>query len=251
MYSEVILVVGDEYYSASNFNDVITVKELRNLLKVESNFDQLEKIIIGLGVNESERKFIEKEVTNNFGIEIITTNKKAESSLTHKIDIENNLISTPIAKNNEYIFDFLVDNKVDRLSDHVTGVHVGAMLLMEAARQATISALELDYCTPDNTKYGLALKTFESNFHDYTFPVPTIIKTKTFLNKESISKYKEIKVISSFQQNGKEVAIVTLFVTLIPNDKLTSIEFKKFEKSKNLLISKHTKSNNNRVIDYA
>lgn len=228
------LIVGNEYQGISDQQNVLTIEEFFDKFKYKRNWpEENANILIGQGIDHKTRDQIKYHL-HQMPIKYIEAPERlAALSLTHKSSMDNVLISSPIKSGEkEYLFDLVISDKSDRLSDHVTGHHIGAMLVMEACRQATIVVLEMDYCMPNSEPYGLILDKFNSSFTGYLFPFPsklhvTIKEHEADPKGRSFVTTVETKII----QGGVEVICVELDVTLFKRSALEKIETMKSKKA--------------------
>jgi hypothetical protein len=167
-----LLVVGDSYGAFANREGVVTETDLRLALASETVSDAIRSVAFGQGISLTTRQVLSR-LFEAREIDCVGAGELAPLRLTHKQAQENVLISPPIPLGaKRYLYGVHIDEKVDRLSDHVTGLHVGAMPLMEAARQAAIVTIEIELMRDADAKWGLVLNRFSSQFDNYVFPLP-------------------------------------------------------------------------------
>ena len=222
------IVVGNDYAAFANNECVFTVSQLMYQVENPLNWSGEEHVVIGQGIEESTRALL-KVALQNRGVENIDDlDDLVPVDLTHKRSRKNVLISEPrrIAKG-KYGFRLALDDGSDRLSDHVTGQHIGAMLLLEAARQATVVTLEYEYQTQAGPRYGFILERFNSTFSNYVFPLPTSIAVILREKGSPLDKIIAIELIISFTQAGEEVCEMLLDVKLFASASLEKVEARK------------------------
>jgi hypothetical protein len=210
MNKKVLMVVGDSYSSFANRPNVFTFSQFMQELKNLNNWSGDEQIVIGQGINEDMREMMRSvfqfcEVSNVSHLDPL-----ASLELTHKREKSSILITEPNQITSMcYEFGFIINDIQDRLSDHVTGQHVGAMLLMEAARQAGIAAIECQWLTGLDTRWGFILENFNARFDNYAFPMPTSIT----VNLKELTKTDSqilIELNIEFHQAGKKFSQMRL-----------------------------------------
>lgn len=168
-------IIGNEYAGFSVASNVVTAREFLDRLERGETFDD-DQIVFGLGIGESQRSSIVRKLTAGSTANIHHCSEPASRELTHKVSTQNNLISEPRKLGNgKYEFDLILLDQADRLSDHVTGQHVGAMIQLEAARQAAIAAVELEYRDTCGFDISIVVEKFTSMFHGYMFPLPVTL----------------------------------------------------------------------------
>lgn len=225
MTDNTLVVVGDDYANFADQEGVLTLTSMYEKLLSDQNWpDKSAQIIMGQGISYHDREFLTHTLKKRKVNQYFPIAKTASLNATHKRSDENVLITDfRKCQNKHYQFDLSLTDKVDRLSDHVTGKHVGAMLLMEAARQATIAVLEDEYCQVGDNQYGLILDRFDSQFTGYLFPLPTTLST-SIEELRSSSKNITVVVKTSVSQCGVEIANISLDVTLCVSKVLNKIE---------------------------
>lgn len=228
MNTNYYVIVGDDYKSFAQQDGVFTVSAFyQNMLDNQQWPEQSTHIILGQGIGYNDRDFIASALHKRGVENFHEIPQLASLQDTHKRTNENVMITEPRKLGKLlYEFDLTITDKVDRLSDHVTGKHVGAMLVMEAARQATIVVLEEAYCKPSGEKFSLVLDKFESKFEAYLFPLPTTLTTSIYEIKVS-PKNVCVIVTSVVKQGVNEIATISLDVTLCSAQTLDKIEERK------------------------
>jgi len=104
--------------------------------------------------------------------------QKATRDLTHKSHEKNIMISDPLKfDETSYYCDLLIDDASSEMSDHLTGQHIQAMVLLEAARQMNIAVAE-KYLIPSNLKgsVNFVLHQIKTCFYHYVYPLPALIE---------------------------------------------------------------------------
>lgn len=222
------IIVGDDYRGFSDEDKTFVLSDFyEKMLKNQGWPEPNAKVVLGQGVSYHDREFLSHTLKKRGVENFYPLPDVAPLEVTHKRSQENVLISKPEKFSQyRYRFDLSITDKVDRLSDHVTGKHVGAMLLMEASRQATIAVLEDEYCSTSEVNYGLILDRFDSQFNGYLFPLPCTLDTSI---EELRSSSKNITVIvkTTVSQCGTVIANINLDVTLCITKVLDKIEARK------------------------
>ncbi|MCY4045091.1 MAG: AfsA-related hotdog domain-containing protein [Cellvibrionales bacterium] len=231
MTGNTYIIIGNDYESFSDNVNILTSTEMFVRMNKQHDWPRkIDSIHFGQGVNTHDREILTKELLNR-NVDVATQFESPPLELTHKVSDENVLISAPEKlEDHHYRFDLIITDKVDRLSDHVTGKHVGAMLLMEAARQATIVALESNY--PDES-YGLTVRHFDSSFSHFLFPLPSNLDVKILEKESDNDKYFDVIVETYFYQGGINVSKVVLDLCLSKKQDLRLLEGKKANQSIN------------------
>lgn len=222
MKNYIKVVVGDDYEEFSSNKDVVTLSELYKEILEEGGCNSL--VVICQGIATADLVELVRFL-NERNIDFINTNESiSDYSETHKVSPENVLISNPTnVGDSTYRFTLNITDKKDRLSDHVTGQHIGAMILMEAARQAVIVGIEREFNILSESGIGLVLNDFNANFSNYTFPIPVNIELKIDIMDRS-KNTTSIVTTSTFYQAGRQVSKIQLDVDLYDSVYLSNIE---------------------------
>lgn len=206
---KLLFVIGDDYGNFAVNDNVITVSALREALQTSHEWSGDEQFVMGLGISQAALEELTALLRARGLSKIEPLDTPADLHLTHKRHADNVLISQPrkVAPDN-YKMQFLFTQVFDRLSDHVTGQHIGAMIMLEAARQAGVAVLELE-CEGKFEKSAMTVLNFNSKFSSYAFPVPTEIDV-TFTVPQSTDNSIFFNVCVKFLQARKEVCEMTL-----------------------------------------
>src|SRR5690606_3442439 len=189
-------------------------------------------VVAGLGIHPEQLSRMLKDLRRSGVRDITVPGQPAPLALTHKRELRNVLVSEPVgAADGAHCFELLVDDEQDRLSDHVTGQHVGGMLLIEAARQASIVAIERQCRREDGLPpWGLVLQNFQARFDNYVFPLPTRIRVR--IDESVLSDtQRELAIEVEFEQAGKAVCGVDFSVRLYPSDLLSKLETRRADQA--------------------
>lgn len=227
------IVVGDDYAAFAKNTGVLTVSQLIQRLRDPARWRGDERVVIGQGIDESIRALIHVTLQARHVHEVQDIDELALLELTHKRLRGHVLITAPRkVADREYRFSLALNDRSDRLSDHVTGQHVGAMLLLEAARQAMIVCLECEYVTDQNRNYGLILERYNSTYHHYAFPLPTSIDVTLRELRPHTPAERQIptQLDIVFSQAGIRVCEMQLDVTLYEAALLAKVETMKARK---------------------
>lgn len=231
---KICIVVGDIYLKFCEGTNAITATEAVEILSSELFADEFEELILGQGLSISSIEML----TVLARVQKIKCTNRFENInnivLTHKTETKNIIISAPEKLTLwKYKFDLLIDDSVDRLSDHVTGRHIGGMLLMEAARQGVVSVLEIEYPKRNGTSWGYVLERFNTKYHRYAFPVPTEIIIEAEKNNQVSESQHEVSLIILISQSGFVVSSMEMEVRLFSDRVLSKIERKLSRQSVN------------------
>lgn len=231
MHKKLRIVVGDDYAEFAKHENVVTVSRLLHELENVDSCCASDDFVIGQGVPETRRESL-RHALRSRGLQTdIHIDTPMAVPLTHKRSSEHVLVTTPVKTGPlQYEFSLTLNDKNDRLSDHVTGQHVGAMLLMEAARQAVVVALELEYSSKRGARLGFVLERFMSSFHSYAFPLPTTLRV-SLVESGDPEKHVSVALTIAFLQAAEQISTMQLDVTLYDTALLDKVEARKARKS--------------------
>lgn len=239
MNDGVYIVVGDDYLSFANRPNVLTYSQITILLEMSDHWSGDEHIIVGQGINDEMREALKVSFQLRGLKNVSYIGVPAPLELTHKRSPSNVLITAPMKLADKlYLYEFVINDIQDRLSDHVTGQHVGAMLLMEAARQATIASIECEWIGRESNSWGLILETFNAKFDNYAFPLPTSITVNL---EEGVGTGNQIPLALNieFHQAGKRVSRMLLEVRLSRTALLGKIEKRLADQAVSAMLKMH------------
>jgi hypothetical protein len=94
--------------------------------------------------------------------------------LTHKRLAKNVMIGEPYTVDDGYAAPLLLDERCETLEDHLTGQHIPAVALTEAARQTWTAVTEMFYPSgPRPTRF--VIDELSSRFRCFVFPLPATL----------------------------------------------------------------------------
>jgi len=193
---KMIIVVGDDFEQFADNNSVVTLKDFKRSTDIDT--DNV-SVVPGLGLSSSEFR----KISNTSAIEVLQP-----AANTHKSELDNVMVTQPAKTSSHgYEVGFILNNARDRLLDHITGMHVSGMVLIEAARQASIACTEIEFkLTGPDSNSSFMWTGMSANFTKFAFPVPTRIQLvlKT-LSTESANR-KSLESHVSFFQGKTEIA---------------------------------------------
>lgn len=225
MQGSFYLVVGNDYEVFAANEHVITAANFIQRLRDSSLWDGDEHVVLGQGIGDREALEIRGLLRERSLSSVKSIGELVPLHLTHKRSVENVLIAAA-QKRGEYAYRFhlALNDKQDRLSDHVTGQHISAMQLMEAARQAVVAALECEYPTEPGSRMGFILERFDSRFENYMFPVPTDIFVTIAERSNASDKHRSVTLTIDFAQVAQKVCQMQLDVRLYDIKVLAKLE---------------------------
>lgn len=233
MEREFFLIVGDEYREFATHEGVFGVSDALLALRSGVAAWQTRSLLLGQGISRDTRHEIEA-AAREVGSIVYPVAGAPPLALTHKLSADGVLISPPQKISaGRYRAELLTGVERDRLADHVTGQHMGGMLLVEAARQLGIAALELEYAADDGLmRYGLAWAGLVVRFLSYAFPTPTELEV-VLEEDPAKSRKSQVGVTLTFRlvQAGLCIAEMVMETSLIEKSTLAKLEARRAQQT--------------------
>ncbi len=216
------VIIGDKFSAFYQKTDNVSFTDfIRNPHRFRGTL-----MFTGLGLSRKELDALQKIAVNN-NINLLYYNHPAPCHITHKSRPENCLISTPFKINeNTYESQLILDDDAELVLDHLTGLHVQGMILIEACRQMFI-AVAMDYFSHHDfakERYG-AINQMNCNFLSFVFPLPAKVRYRRQSavkdeQRESITFCADVEVI----QADRVVFSMEMKHTYYSSEKIASIE---------------------------
>lgn len=224
---ECIYIVGDKYKKFSELQNIYTYSEVLLLVKCNDSILTQKFIIIGQGVSAEERQTLRNlELNNKLGVILNRHYELTPQNMSHKEKAYNTMISAPrvIHSNKSYSAYLMLDDGCAEMSDHITGMHIQGMVIMEAARQMMLAVGE-KYLLPPQMKGNayFALKQINSKFYQFGFP----IEVKLIHTINHLKRREEIciaETVTEVVQNGALIAEVGINYVACIKDSLLDKE---------------------------
>lgn len=162
------VVVGDRFKEFIGNAGTVPVSELLGALR-SGDAPPAQPLVLGQGLTADQLR----ELRDRTGAAVPLP---VERTLTHKLEDKNVLIgmvqeSGPDA----YAAPLLLDERVEVLEDHLTGQHIPAITLLEAARQTWTVVIE-QFLAHGTEPTRFVIGSVRSTFHSFVFPLPATIE---------------------------------------------------------------------------
>lgn len=221
--SDTLYLVGDHFEGfAKHKKNVLPISQFLESLDALPNMAEV-KIILGQGINQEQSLRLAKIPYLN----LAQRPKPAALPLTHRHKSENVMISEPQRLDPSlYTSELLLEYPVE-MKDHITGQHIPAMVINEAARQLFISVMEKYYLSESNTvgDFYFVLNEMNAQFLSYVFPIPAqmLFKVIQFDDPSPFSKTAkaEIEITQAF---GRKCCHLSLKFGMVKNNILQKLE---------------------------
>lgn len=176
--SKRIFVVGDTFAgTAAQFDNIMTETEALDYLTTNPQIDQSITFLIQQGVEYRSLSSAIKSLSQNsessgkYAIEASRCGARATKRIAHKARSENILISNPRQVNeNRFEMDLCFSSQNEFFLDHMTGMHIQGMALIEAGRQAFLAVTEAYFLDGDPKDFYFVIKSMDTSFQNFMFP---------------------------------------------------------------------------------
>jgi len=102
---------------------------------------------------------------------------RATRRYAHKNRAENIVICAPRRLSNTlFEMDLCFSAQNEFFLDHMTGMHIQGMVLIEAARQAFLAVTEAYYLKGDERDYYFVIKSMDTQFQNFVFPFDAVLR---------------------------------------------------------------------------
>lgn len=181
--SKRIFVIGDTFAgTASQVEYIMTETDALDFVRSERRPETKIVFLVQQGVDY--RSLASAVQTRNaeqnadlFALEASHCGARATRRLAHKARSENILISTPrVLDEKHYEMDLCFSSQNEFFLDHMTGMHIQGMALIEAARQAFLAVTEAHFLREDGKDYYFVIKSMDTSFQNFVFPFDATLK---------------------------------------------------------------------------
>ncbi|MCX4746050.1 AfsA-related hotdog domain-containing protein [Kitasatospora sp. NBC_01287] len=189
-----LLVVGDRFEEFLALPGTIAASVLLERLRTEPPGEPL-RVTVGQGLTGEQLVELDRLAESAYGALTISQGQvplPVERSVTHKV-FEKNVLIGEVEELGEgrYRVPLVLDQHVEVLEDHLTGLHIPAVTLLEAARQ-TWTAVTEQYLIEAEPRTRFVISGFRSVFENFVFPLPADLEYQLLERKpgpvgESIS----------------------------------------------------------------
>ena len=220
--SKNLIIVGDIFSSAeSHLSNIITFSNLN----IDENNTSVE-YIIGQGLTYKQLKSVIESV-------LVLKNKNLFYECkenVHKKHEENVIITIPEEVSEHVFKNNILINSDSGFIDHTTGLHIPAMLLIEAARQSMLAITERFYVVHEQDKNKLRFTLFDitSNFNQFCLPIETTIESRIKIKRKKSDQYFFASIECNIIQNSILCATILIDYLCSPEEKMLHKEIEIF-----------------------
>jgi hypothetical protein len=173
-------------------------------------------IVVGQGLTAEQRHHVERLVADADGARFaVAPPRPAELDLVHKRVAKNVMITEPVRLGpDRFAVRLAVDERTETLEDHLTGQHIPAVALTEAARQTWTAVTEV-FLLDDATRSRFVVNEFRATFRSYVFPLPATIEY-TLVGRKRDSVQEQFHCEIAIIQGGTVAATFDASYRVIP-----------------------------------
>jgi acyl-CoA thioesterase FadM len=230
MWKEQYILVGDLFESFANHSEeVLTRSAFYQKLENETISLEHVQLWLGQGVHRRDIELLIESTHNPldafeiFGSDVLP---RANRNRTHKHRTQNVLVSTARkVGSKQYELMLALDEANEFLDDHMSGLHVQGMALVEASRQAFLSVTEQFYLAENDQDFYFVINSIATDYTSFLFPLPTRLSYKVIeetLRPNRLSFVVEIELI----QNDQVCATSNISFTAYENQSIVNKEIR-------------------------
>jgi len=156
---------------ASTTDRGLTYSQLMNQ-SIPDNNNILE---LGQGLTEKQ---IGNIIDRGYILQDIKNITKEEKEYVHKVNENNVIITVPeILEEKKFSSNLMFNHEMDLVADHITGLHIPAVILIESARQKMLSVFNRFFAQKTNpTRFTIL--SINSKFYGFVFPIGAQLVTE-------------------------------------------------------------------------
>ncbi|MFF7709369.1 AfsA-related hotdog domain-containing protein [Pseudomonas sp. NPDC007930] len=172
---------------------------------------------IGQGIDDAGLAGLYQLASEQITLVPAQPRQRAGRQATHQHHARNIVISKLVDNGNgSYASWLMIDERHGQLSDHLTGMHVPGMLIIEAARQLAIAAAEQCWLAPAaRGKVNFLSHNIQVNFEQLLLPLATEIICVPLALKRSGPVNFRYSTSLHFRQHGSTLARVEIDTSVV------------------------------------
>ncbi|WP_018544625.1 AfsA-related hotdog domain-containing protein [Streptomyces sp. LaPpAH-108] len=206
--SSVRAVVGDRFKEFLGNAGTVPVTDLLDALR-SGDLTAGQSIVVGQGLSADQLRELRERTGADVPLPV-------ERGLTHKHEAKNVLIG-PVQPTGPglYTAPLLLDQRVEVLEDHLTGQHIPAVTLLEAARQTWTVVVEQFLLTSQGpTRFVIG--SIRSAFHSFVFPLPATIEFRLAHQGDASPIGSSVDCVLIIRQDNRIAAEFETVIRVIP-----------------------------------
>ena len=221
-----IFVIGDTFAgTASQFDNIMTETDAPDFVWSETRPETKIVFLVQQGVDyRSLASAVKNRNTEQnadlFALEASHCGARATRRLAHKARSENILISTPRALDEKnYEMDLCFSSQNEFFLDHMTGMHIQGMALIEAARQAFLAVTEAHFLQDDGKDYYFVIKSMDTSFQNFVFPFDATLKYEVIDVRRKDTRL-GVEAVITILQGGEVCTTINVAFTAFEAEKI-------------------------------
>lgn len=197
-HDDTLVAVGDRFQEFLANKGTIAVSRLLGLVRA-GGADQAGRIVVGQGLSAAQLAELREHVD--------CAPVPADRELTHKRDRRNIMVSVPVQiDERRYAVDLVLDQDNETIRDHLTGQHIPAIALLEAARQTWTAVTERFYPVGRPTT-RFVVESVAGDFDRPVLPLPATLEY-TLVTHETTHVQQRFHCLVEIRQCGAVAARV-------------------------------------------
>lgn len=230
MKARALFIVGDKFQEFAEGKDVLTVQQLKALMRLPGHLLDHTVLLLGQGASEEEVLSIvhehksNREGTPRFEVsDLMRILDRAPRGTSHKQIPHNTLVGVPRRKSAEtFELALNLDERCELMGDHQTGQHIQGMLLVEAFRQSFLAVTDTFFPFGEGKSYFVINK-MQFDFENFLFPLPASIDYR-ILEADVNQRRARYQVEMAALQHGERCATAEIGFTVYPAEVIASKE---------------------------
>ncbi|TGA95340.1 hypothetical protein E2651_34465 [Streptomyces sp. MZ04] len=207
MQSTARIAVGDRFKEFLGNDGTVPATALLDELR-SGTLSPTAEIVLGQGLSGAQLRELRDLTTADVPLPV-------ERHLTHKYDEKNVLIGDVREDGPDtYVAPLLLDERVEVLADHLTGQHIPAVTLLEAARQTWTVVIEQHVVSGD-APTRFVIGSIRSAFNSFVFPLPATIEFRLTGHRTS-PVGTSVDCELTVRQDGRAAAEFAVNIRVIP-----------------------------------
>ncbi|WP_235212729.1 AfsA-related hotdog domain-containing protein [Burkholderia paludis] len=227
-----LFIVGDRWGSVGIDEGMLSVSEFVSGLRAGRYHAPLPTLRPGFGVDDRELEVLRRELEQH-GLDPVALSGMREPDCveiahTHKRNPRNVLLAKLVCLDGaHYRAALRLDSNNELLLDHVTGCHISAMVMTEAARQMFLAVTEQYFLGGEaDGHHRFVINDWQASFENFLFPLDAVIDYRIEEVDHDKADRLRFRVEVLVKQAGTVAARVRISFTVFDAAYLTRYEMK-------------------------
>ncbi len=228
--SEAYIVVADRFANFTTSSEhVVTETQLIERIVGEEFQTGNVRLLLEHGVDYSNvRRAIDRvDADDRYDIVLGGSDPVAPRRLAHKANPSNILIGYPRrVDDHRFELDVVFNPDSEFFADHMTGMHIQGMAIMEAARQSFLAVTEEFHLRASGRKYYFVIQSFNTTFVSFLFPLEAKLDYEIRSHASKADRH-AFDVAIKIRQGGAVCAEFAITFTAFPEERIAEKEGEK------------------------